>query len=136
MNSVHNYGHDGPSMRENTDPAFFNRDSVAWYWRHYLACPEDGRNPLASPLLAQDHSGLPPALVLTAEYDPLRDEGEQYARTLSAAGVPVTLHRYAGMTHGFFTMTSELDATRAAVAEVAARLRADFALDGTNGALA
>ena len=82
------YRADTASLRESTDPALFNRTSVAWYWSHYLATPEDGANPLASPLRADDLAGLPPALVITAEYDPLRDEGEAYARRLAEAGVP------------------------------------------------
>src|SRR5262249_9618905 len=69
------YRAETPSLRESTDPAMFNQTSVAWYWGHYLARPEDGENPLASPLRAADLAGLPAALVITAEYDPLRDEG-------------------------------------------------------------
>ncbi|MFC0530779.1 alpha/beta hydrolase [Phytohabitans kaempferiae] len=117
------YGADTPSMRENTDPCFFNRTSVGWYWGHYLADPADGADPLASPLRAADLGDLPPALVITAEYDPLRDEGERYAERLRAAGVPVELARYDGMTHGFFTMTGTLDAAREATARVADYLR-------------
>lgn len=121
------YHSDSESLRGNDDPAFFNRRSVDWYWGHYLRDPQDGSNPLASPLLAIDHTELPPALIITAEYDPLRDQGEQYANTLAQAGVPVTKHRYPGMVHGFFTMTGTLDASREAVAEVAEYLRTSFA---------
>ncbi|MGN9914520.1 alpha/beta hydrolase [Phytohabitans sp. LJ34] len=120
------YGADTPSMRDNTDPFFFNRTSVDWYWGHYLADPADAGDPLASPLRADSLSGLPPALVVTAEYDPLRDEGEQYAERLRAAGVPVELARYDGMTHGFFTMTGTLAAAREATARVAEYLRKAF----------
>ncbi|HET6209638.1 MAG TPA: alpha/beta hydrolase [Jatrophihabitans sp.] len=120
------YGADTPSMRDNDDPVLFNRRSVQWYWQHYLACPEDGRDPRASPLLAAEHSGLPPALVITAEYDPLRDEGELYAEQLRAAGVPVELNRYDGMMHGFFTMSGVLDGGRQAVGQAAEFLRARF----------
>jgi acetyl esterase/lipase len=125
-----NYGAGTPSMREGTDPHLFNATSVAWYWGLYLATPEDGANPLASPLRATDLAGLPPATVITAEYDPLRDEGEQYARRLRDAGVPVELTRYDGMMHGFFTMTGVLDGARAAVAHAASRLREAFAAAG------
>jgi acetyl esterase len=121
------YLSDTPSLRENTDPLLFNTTSVDWYWRHYLNSPEDGAHPLASPLRAADHGGLPPATVLTAEYDPLRDQGEQYADRLRAEGVPVELTRYPGMVHGFFTMSGVLDAAADAVAHAAARLRAAFA---------
>jgi acetyl esterase len=120
------YRGDTSSMRDNDDPALFNKRSVAWYWGHYLSRPEDGLDPLVSPLLAGDLSGLPPALVITAEYDPLRDEGEAYAAALAAAGVPVTTSRYAGMVHGFFAMAGILDGGKRAIAEAAAYLRERF----------
>ncbi|MFD0573843.1 alpha/beta hydrolase fold domain-containing protein [Kitasatospora gansuensis] len=117
---------DDASMRANADPWLFNHHSVAWYGRHYLTAPEDAGNPLASPLRAPDLSGLPPALVLTAEYDPLRDQGEAYAARLAAAGVPVELTRYPGMAHGFFTMTGTVDAARTANRQAARFLRDRF----------
>jgi acetyl esterase len=96
---------------------------VDWYWGHYLASPDDGKDPLASPLLATDHTGLPPALVITAEYDPLRDEGEEYAHRLQAAGVPTELSRYDGMMHGFFLMYPTLDGGQRAVDHAVGFLR-------------
>ncbi|MEU8074410.1 alpha/beta hydrolase [Catellatospora citrea] len=114
------------SLREGTDPYLFNATSVAWYWANYLATPEDGLNPLASPLRADSLAGLPPALVVTAEYDPLRDQAEEYARRLGREGVPVTLTRYDGMVHGFFCMGGELDAGRRALAQAADQLRKWF----------
>ncbi|MGW2402445.1 alpha/beta hydrolase [Kitasatospora sp. NPDC001664] len=117
------HGADTPSVREHDDPLLFNRRSVAWYWGHYLADQADGDDPLASPLRADDLSGLPSATVITAEYDPLRDEGEAYAEALRAAGVEVELRRYDGMPHGFFAMAGALDDGRAAQEHAAARLR-------------
>jgi acetyl esterase len=120
------YGSDTPSMRAGDDPYLFNRTSVGWYWEHYLTDPAQGADPLASPILAADHSDLPPALVITAEFDPLRDEGEFYAEKLFAAGVPTQLSRYDGMVHGFFAMSGVLDGGRRAIAEAAAFLRRIF----------
>ena len=117
---------DDQSMRAADDPFLFNRHSVAWYRQHYLTDPGDAANPLASPLRADSLAGLPPALVITAEYDPLRDQGEAYARRLADDGVPVELSRYPGMAHGFFTMIGTVDASRAALAQAASRLRTWF----------
>jgi acetyl esterase/lipase len=122
------YRGDTESMRDNDDEALFNRRSVAWYWSHYLATPEDGLDPLVSPLLAENLGALPPALVITAEYDPLRDEGEQYAMRLRAAGVPVVVTRYPGMVHGFFAMAGILDGGRLAREQVSSYLRDHFGL--------
>jgi acetyl esterase len=119
---------DDPSMRAADDPFLFNRHSVDWYRQHYLANPGDAASPLASPLRARSLAGLPPALVITAEYDPLRDQGEAYARRLADEGVQVELTRYPGMAHGFFTMIGTVDASRAAIEQAASRLRAWFGL--------
>ena len=125
---------DDQSMRAADDPHLFNRHSVAWYRRHYLADPGDAANPLASPLRAASLAGLPPALVITAEYDPLRDQGEAYARRLADDGVQVELSRYPGMAHGFFTMAGTVAASRSAIAQAASRLRAWFDVAAAPGA--
>ncbi len=114
---------DTPSAHAYDQPWMFNRHSVDWYWDKYLPYPEAGTHPLASPLRATDLTGLPPALVITAEHDPLRDEAERYADRLRHAAVPVTATRYDGMVHGFFCMAGELDAGRRAQEQAAAFLR-------------
>jgi acetyl esterase len=124
---------DDESMRAADDPFLFNRHSVAWYRQHYLANPGDAADPLASPLRAGSLAGLPPALVITAEYDPLRDQGEAYARRLAEDGVPVELRRYEGMAHGFFTMAGTVDSSRAALAQAASCLRAWFDVAAARG---
>jgi acetyl esterase len=118
---------DTPSYRENATGYILTRAGMRWFFGHYLARPEQGREPYASPLRAPSLAGLPPALVQTAECDPLRDEGEAYAARLRDAGVPVTLTRYPGIFHGFIRMTNILDKARAARDEVAGALRKAFA---------
>lgn len=122
------YRADTPSMRETVDPVFFDHNDLAWCWAHYLAHDSDGESPLASPLRAPDVRGLPPTLVITAELDPLRDEGELYAARLAAAGVPTELVRFEGMVHGFYSMNGVLGAADEAHAVTAAALRRAFAL--------
>jgi acetyl esterase/lipase len=124
---VTNHDFDTPSYHENATGYVLTREAMRWFWRHYLAREAQGEEPHASPLLAPNLAGLPPALVITAECDPLRDEGEAYAARLRDAGVPVTLTRYGGMFHGFFRMTRLLDKARAALEEVAGSLRKAFA---------
>jgi acetyl esterase len=95
---------DAPSYTENAEGYFLEATGMRWFWDHYLGPDGDGAHHHASPIRAGDHSGLPPAVVITAEFDPLRDEGEAYAEALQVAGVPVTMRRYDGMIHGFVSM--------------------------------
>jgi acetyl esterase len=118
---------DTPSYSENAEGYFLTRDAMQWFWNHYARSDADRLHPHASPLRTKDLSRLPPALVITAEFDPLRDEGERYAKRLQAAGVPVQLARYDGVIHGFFTMESILDQGKKAIQQAAAALRTAFA---------
>jgi acetyl esterase len=99
-----------------------SREDILAFWRYYLYAPEEASSPLAAPLRAASLAGVAPAYVLTAEFDPLRDEGEEYARKLGEAGVPVTLRRYPGMVHGFANFGGAVPAAREAVREIAAWL--------------
>lgn len=124
---VTDHRYDTTSYLENGDGYLLTKDAMVWFWNHYLRSEADGDTPLASPLRAEHLHDLPPALVITAEFDPLRDEGEAYAAKLQAAGVPVTLSRYDGMIHGFFSLGAVLDQGQQAISEAAAALRAAFA---------
>ncbi len=116
---------DTSTYREFADGYYLTRPAMEWFWGHYL--PEGDRfHPDASPLRARDVGGTAPALVITAGFDPLRDEGEAYARRLEEAGVPVTLSRYDGMIHGFFRMPAVLDRSNDALAQAATALKAAF----------
>lgn len=114
------------SYRTNGEGYFLSRDMMRWFWHHYLESDADGENPLASPLRAKTLAGLPAATVLTAEYDPLRDEGRAYAERLAAAGVPTQYTNYDGVFHGFFGMTGQLPRARQAVEDACAALRKAF----------
>jgi acetyl esterase len=113
-----------PSYRLFRDGFFLTEAEMDWYRRHYL--PDEGaaRDPRVSPLLAADLRDLPPAMVLTAGFDVLRDEGEAYARRMEDAGVRVVLRRHAGLIHGFCNATAVSRPARAAMAEAAGWLAA------------
>ena len=110
---------------------FLTQDSMQWFWDHYIGPDGDPHNPLASVLRATDLSGLPAATVITAEYDPLRDEGESYSAALLAARVDSVCTRYDGMIHGFNLQPSKLTDGRKALNEASARLRASFEIRST-----
>ena len=115
------------SYQQNANGYLLTMDGMKWYWKHYLSSEADASNPYAAPLAAKDLSSLPPALVITAEFDPLRDEGEAYAQQLQAAGVTTTATRYDGMIHGFFGMSAVLDQGKKAISEGSSAMKAAFA---------
>lgn len=115
------------SYQTNAEGYFLTRSQMQWFWEQYVAAPEQMREPYASPLLADSLAGLPPAVVLTAEYDPLRDEGEAYGRALAAAGIPATLVRYPGMIHGFLKRVESFDDARSAIQLIGKELRSRLA---------
>lgn len=111
-----------PSHQENGDGYLLTSAAMRWFWGHYLSDPAHGSDPRAAPIRATDLSGLPPALVVTCEFDPLRDEGEAYAERLRAAGGSVKLHRFDGMIHGFFWMSQVFPQTQELMDEIAREL--------------
>ncbi len=115
-----------PSYEENAEGYGLTRETMRWFWNHYLSDPADAAQPYASPLRAKDFGSLPPALVVTAEYDPLRDEGDNYAEKLRAAGTPCVLSRWLGMNHGFLFWVGLVDKADEAMAESCTWLRGIF----------
>ncbi len=117
-----------PSIDENAEGYFLTKATMAWFWQQYVG-DGDMTGPRVSPMHAPDAAltGLPPALVITAEYDPLRDEGEAYAARLAAAGVDVTVTRYDSVIHGFFSMRDLVPEGKAAVDEGCVALRSTLA---------
>jgi len=101
---VTDYELDSAAMIDNAKGYFLEAEGMRWFWGHYSRTPDDFDHPRFSPLRASDHSGLAAAVVITAEFDPLRDQGEAYARALAAAGVPTEAVRADGLIHGFFGM--------------------------------
>jgi len=114
------------SYSECADAAPLNAAMMPWFWDHYLENESQGLEPYASPLLAKDLSGLPPAVVITAEHDPLRDEGEAYAEKLKQAGVPVRMKRFDGVMHEFFGLSGVVAKAAQAVTEASQGLEEAF----------
>ena len=114
------------SYRQNAEGYSLTTEAMKWYWNHYLSSEADAANPYAAPMVAKDLAGLPPALTITAEFDPLRDEGEAYGQRLQAAGVTATNTRYDGMIHGFFGMSAVLDKGNQAMSEASTALKQAF----------
>jgi acetyl esterase len=118
-----------PSEEENAEGYFLTLEDMIWFADNY-AGHMDRRDPRMSPLRAAELSGLPPAVIATAEFDPLRDQGEAYADALERAGVPVVRRRYDGLIHGFFDLGALSPACAGAVSELCADLRGLLARRG------
>ncbi len=116
-----------PSFTENATGYMLSRDAMDWFYGHYLPGREDRTHPRMAVVRRTDLAGLPPAYVVTAGFDPLRDEGEAYAAALEAAGVPTTLVRYETAIHGFFGMSAVSEIAAGANADLAAVLRRELA---------
>jgi acetyl esterase len=123
---VTNYDYSTPSYRDNGDGYMLTKESMVWFWDHYLPSPSRGDEVYASPLRGELR-GLPPALVQTGEFDPLRDEGAAYAKKLEAAGVDVTYRQYDGLIHDTFLFFGVVPGGRQNIDEAAEHLRKAFA---------
>lgn len=116
-----------PSMIENAEGYLLTREAMQWFYGHYLTNPADADDWRVTPARAKNLAGLPPALVITAEFDPLRDQGIAYADALAAAGNTVTATTYEGVFHGFFSMGAMLDRAKVAVDDATELVRDAFA---------
>lgn len=119
-------GTDPESYAENSEGYFLEAEDMEWFQESYVQDPIHARNEYAAPLLARDLSGLPPASVVTAGFDPLRDEGSEYARQLAEDGVTVTYRNYEAMIHGFLSMTGLVSQADNCLNELASDLTATF----------
>jgi acetyl esterase len=122
---VTDFSNPRPSRHTFAEGFFLTQSEMNWFNQHYaLSCGADLTDPRLSPLLIEDLSGLPPAYICTAGFDPLRDEGEEYAEKLRAAGNRVVLRRFPGLIHGFINMTAASRTSRDAMIEVSGSVRA------------
>lgn len=110
------------SYEENSQGYFLTKADMEWFWSHYLRSDINGRNPYASPRRAADLSGLPSTTIITSEFDPLRDDGKEYATRLREDGVDVDYTCYDGMIHGFFRRVNDMEVARKAVTSSCERL--------------
>ena len=117
---------DSESHHRFAEKLFLTRRTILWFYQQYLSAPEDATDPRYAPLLTPDLKGLPPALLIVAGYDPLRDEGLAYGGRLREAGVPVELSNYENMVHGFLNLGDVVDRAREAIDQVARALREAF----------
>ncbi|MEU4842315.1 alpha/beta hydrolase fold domain-containing protein [Nocardia testacea] len=112
-----------PSWSEFADAPLLGAAEGRWLWEQYVGAEHAGGDPYAAPMRAESLHGLPPALVITAEVDPIRDDAEAYAQRLRDEGVAVSSTRYTGVFHGFFTEVGVFTQTEQAIGEVCRHLR-------------
>jgi len=117
---------DSPSMTENMAGPFLSRAYLEWCWGCYLDTPDQGADPRVSPARADDLTGLPPAVIVTAENDPMRDQGNAYAESLRAAGVSVQHRVVAGATHAFLAFTGPVELARSVCDELGQAIATAF----------
>ncbi|MCH8161564.1 MAG: alpha/beta hydrolase [Chloroflexi bacterium] len=123
---VTNFAFDTESYQKNGDDYYLTEESMRWFWGLYLNDEAEGVDPKASPLLSEDVSGLPLGIVITPEYDPLRDEGEAYGMRLQEAGIDFEIWRAEGMIHDFLGMTNILPEAKDAIETLGGKLKAAF----------
>jgi acetyl esterase len=121
------YAWDSPSAIQHASGYTLERAGIEYFWNHYVRSAADAADPLCAPLVAPSHEGLPPALIVCAEYDPLLDDGREYAASLKAAGVATRLIVCDGMSHGFLWMAGAVDRARERLDEVGAAARTALA---------
>lgn len=126
VNPLLDYARETESLKEFGEGYGPGKKDIKYCVELFTSSEADRANPYALPLKSTNLSGLPPALILTSEYDPLRDEGEIYGEKLREAGVPAIVRRYDGVLHGFFIMTKLTEPSNRAIEETAATLRATF----------